>query len=128
MAEGARTRRRSGSEVKVSPVYPPMGAGIEVRPPRGKPECLVSGTRIHMVGVGGCGMRGAAAVLLRQGMKVSGSDKSASAELTQLSKGFRLTSASPRATCRTPVTSWCARPRSRIPTPSWSRPNDEGIR
>jgi UDP-N-acetylmuramate--alanine ligase len=31
-------------------------------------------------------MRGAAAVLLRQGMKVSGSDKSASAELTQLSE------------------------------------------
>jgi len=86
MAEGARTRRRSGSEVKVSPAYPPVGAGIEAHPPRGKPECLVPGTRIHMVGIGGCGMRGAAAVLLRRGMKVSGSDKSASAELTGLSE------------------------------------------
>lgn len=86
MSEGARTRLRSGSEVKVDPVYPPVGSGVKTRPPCGKPKCLEPGTKIHMIGIGGCGMRGAAAVLLRRGMKISGSDKSASTELTQLSE------------------------------------------
>jgi len=84
MSEGARTRQLSGSDVNTIPAYPPVGR-VETRVPRGPLTCLPPGTRIHMVGVGGCGMRGVAAVLLRRGMKVSGSDKSASADLTQLS-------------------------------------------
>ncbi|UCD27968.1 MAG: UDP-N-acetylmuramate--L-alanine ligase [Planctomycetota bacterium] len=35
---------------------------------------LSTGTRVHMIGIGGCGMCGAAAVLLRGGVLVSGSD------------------------------------------------------
>src|SRR5262249_8276006 len=33
------------------------------------------GQRVHLIGIGGCGMRGAAAVLLREGALVSGSDR-----------------------------------------------------
>lgn len=89
MAEGARTRRRYESTPVVGPGYPPVVANVEApsldevsdRPsiPR-----LHSSLRIHMVGIGGCGMRGAAAVLLRRGATVSGSDRSESAELQPL--------------------------------------------
>jgi UDP-N-acetylmuramate--alanine ligase len=41
-------------------------------------------TRIHMVGIGGSGMAGLAAVLLRRGARVSGSDSVASAVLSRL--------------------------------------------
>lgn len=40
--------------------------------------------RIHLVGVGGCGMSGLAAVLLRQGATVSGSDMQPSTALARL--------------------------------------------
>jgi len=45
---------------------------------------LQPGLKVHMVGIGGCGMRGAAAVLLRRGAVVSGSDRAESAELQPL--------------------------------------------
>jgi UDP-N-acetylmuramate--alanine ligase len=40
--------------------------------------------RIHMVGIGGCGMSGLAALLLRRGMRVSGSDMHPSAAVARL--------------------------------------------
>jgi len=43
--------------------------------------------RIHMVGVGGCGMSALAALLLRRGARVSGSDSRPSAELARLVEG-----------------------------------------
>jgi UDP-N-acetylmuramate--alanine ligase len=44
------------------------------------------GARVHLIGIGGCGMRGAAAVLLRAGAKVSGSDRSDSGALHRLAE------------------------------------------
>lgn len=40
--------------------------------------------RVHMVGIGGCGMSGLAALLKRRGTQVSGSDRAPSAVLEQL--------------------------------------------
>jgi UDP-N-acetylmuramate--alanine ligase len=40
--------------------------------------------KIHMVGIGGCGMSGLAAILLRRGARVSGSDAQASHDLARL--------------------------------------------
>jgi len=40
--------------------------------------------RVHMIGIGGCGMSGLAAMLLRCGARVSGTDARVSAELTRL--------------------------------------------
>lgn len=40
-------------------------------------ECHFRGQRVHFIGVGGCGMRGLAALLLREGAAVSGSDRKA---------------------------------------------------
>lgn len=42
--------------------------------------------RVHMVGIGGSGMAGLAAVLLRRGAQVSGSDRLASAALARLAE------------------------------------------
>lgn len=48
--------------------------------------------RIHFVGVGGCGMSGLAALMLRRGARVSGSDARASDELARLvERGARIT-------------------------------------
>ncbi len=41
---------------------------------------------MHLIGIGGCGMRGAALVLLRRGASVSGSDVAASGETNRLAK------------------------------------------
>lgn len=46
----------------------------------------ISGLRIHMIGIGGCGMSGAAAILLRSGAKVTGSDISAFDALAELER------------------------------------------
>ncbi len=43
-----------------------------------------AGKRIHLIGIGGCGMRGLAGVLLRCGARVSGSDRAGSRELRDL--------------------------------------------
>ncbi len=48
------------------------------------PSTLAAGMRVHMIGAGGCGMRGAAAVLLRRDVAVSGSDSQPSKELDAL--------------------------------------------
>ncbi len=45
-----------------------------------------AGLRVHMIGIGGCGMRGAARVLMRAGAKVSGSDRNQSGALVLLSE------------------------------------------
>lgn len=44
------------------------------------------GQHVHLIGIGGCGMRGAAAVLLREGAVVSGSDRSDSGALHRLAE------------------------------------------
>ncbi len=45
-----------------------------------------AGLRVHMIGIGGCGMRGAARVLMRAGATVSGSDRKESGALVLLSE------------------------------------------
>ncbi len=48
--------------------------------------------RVHMIGIGGTGMSGLAALLLRRGARVSGSDLTLSSELTRLAEsGARVT-------------------------------------
>lgn len=48
--------------------------------------------RVHMIGVGGCGMSGLAAILLRHGARVSGSDAKTSVEVIRLMEhGARVT-------------------------------------
>jgi len=42
------------------------------------------GLRVHLIGIGGCGMSGLAALLLRRGARVSGSDMRSSAALSRL--------------------------------------------
>ncbi|NLX23305.1 MAG: UDP-N-acetylmuramate--L-alanine ligase [Phycisphaerae bacterium] len=84
MTQSARTRRLSSGKLNAEALYPPVGAGDAAIPAAGPLTCPGSGSRVHMVGVGGCGMRGAAAVLLRRGVRVSGSDLSDSAELGAL--------------------------------------------
>ena len=69
-----------------------MGVLIEsAAPRRSQPrlrmrEIDFAGKRVHMIGIGGCGMRGAAAMLLRCGAKVSGSDRAPFVGLAALSE------------------------------------------
>ena len=86
MAKGAGTRRRSGCGVKAEPLYPAVGADGCERHTGGDGAWSPEGRRIHLIGIGGCGMRGAAAVLLRAGAKVSGSDRAESAALERLAE------------------------------------------
>ena len=44
------------------------------------------GQRVHLIGIGGCGMRGAAAVLMKEGAIVSGSDRVESGALQRLAE------------------------------------------
>jgi UDP-N-acetylmuramate--alanine ligase len=44
------------------------------------------GRRVHFVGIGGCGMRGLAAVLMREGAIVSGSDRQGSPHMDHLAE------------------------------------------
>ena len=48
------------------------------------PECPFKGQKVHFIGIGGCGMRGLAALLVREGAMVSGSDRTASPEAEYL--------------------------------------------
>jgi UDP-N-acetylmuramate--alanine ligase len=51
-----------------------------------------AGRRVHLIGIGGCGMRGAARVLLRRGAIVTGSDAAASDAIGDLlTAGARVT-------------------------------------
>ena len=89
MAEGARTRRRSDGKGVLSPDYPPVlvdsrSPATERAAPARKGPILGAGTRVHLVGIGGCGMRGAAAVLLRRGAVVTGSERSECPDLRPL--------------------------------------------
>ena len=84
MSQGARTRRRSGSGVKAGPLYPAVGVDKGLGPVVGDGVFSPAGCRIHMIGVGGCGMRGAAEVLLRAGAILSGSDRCDSEQLAGL--------------------------------------------
>ncbi len=68
------------------------GAGTRT-PSAGMPGAEIStgnwspkGVRVHLIGIGGCGMRGAAAVLLREGAIVSGSDRCDSSALHLLTE------------------------------------------
>mgnify|MGYP001181831624 CR=1 FL=1 len=81
MAISARTRGRK--EVVLAPLYPPVGTSKRAGS-RTEDIKLVAGMRVHMIGVGGCGMCGAAAVLNRRGARVSGSDRGRSAALDRL--------------------------------------------
>ncbi len=84
MLNGARTRRLRGSVVKVGPPLPPVNGqrdGAAVTP---QTAWSPIGSRVHMIGIGGCGMIGAAGVLLRRGASVTGSDRSESGALLRL--------------------------------------------
>ncbi len=48
------------------------------------PPCPFRGQRVHFIGIGGCGMRGLAAMLIREGAVVSGSDRQGSSSLEYL--------------------------------------------
>ena len=70
--------------VAVSSKRPRAGIGMS--------SAQIEKLRIHMVGIGGCGMSGLAALLLRRGARVSGSDVRPSRELTRLTeRGARVT-------------------------------------
>jgi UDP-N-acetylmuramate--alanine ligase len=66
-----------------------VGGNGNASGPAGRPagtneHWTARGQRVHLIGVGGCGMCGAAAVLQRRGALVSGSDRVDSAALTTL--------------------------------------------
>ena len=48
------------------------------------PQCPFRGQRVHFIGIGGCGMRGLAAMLIREGAVVSGSDRQGGPDLEYL--------------------------------------------
>jgi len=82
MSISAGTRR--SSEITSAPLYPPVGTKQRVGEAETEEFKLVAGMRVHMIGVGGCGMCGAAAVLSRRGAVVSGSDRGASTATDRL--------------------------------------------
>lgn len=100
MTRGAGTRRVTGSGNDIAPGYPPLrtceregaaaGAGVpsqasSVEQGGGHEQpWSPTGQRVHLIGIGGCGMCGAAAQLKRRGAAVSGSDRADSAVLHQL--------------------------------------------
>jgi len=86
MAQGAGTRRSSGRGAKVGPLYPAVGANKRIDAHRRDEVWSPVGCRVHMIGIGGCGMRGAAAVLLRAGAIVTGSDRCESGALLRLAR------------------------------------------
>lgn len=80
MPHSARTRDLSQRSV---PQYPVVDFS-DVRNAERKTPGPLAGRRVHMIGIGGCGMRGAAALLLRGQAIVSGSDWEASSALLRL--------------------------------------------
>jgi UDP-N-acetylmuramate--alanine ligase len=108
MDQGAGTRRLSdsGTQQSLSPAggngngngkSKGNGASVSLRrpvqaeagasaPAKSTPagHWSAQGKRVHLIGMGGCGMCGAAAMLQRRGAKVSGSDRSDSAALQAL--------------------------------------------
>ncbi|MHC4441327.1 MAG: UDP-N-acetylmuramate--L-alanine ligase [Planctomycetota bacterium] len=84
MPKSARTRNLSDTEVQRSAVYRSIASGKCDNASAGNSLFLSAGSRVHMIGIGGCGMCGAAAVLLRGSVVVSGSDRSGSKVLLRL--------------------------------------------
>lgn len=86
MSRGAGTRRLSGSVTRRSAGLPAVSlnspAGVPGRNGRWDP----TGQRIHLIGIGGCGMQGVAAILCRAGAVVSGSDRAESGALFRLAE------------------------------------------
>ncbi len=71
-----RLRGRHEREVMQTMRIAPPKPIVRTRPARPRPaQISFEGSVIHMVGVGGCGMRAAARLLLQCGARVSGSDQ-----------------------------------------------------
>jgi len=83
MSKSARTRHFNNG-IKNRPFYPAIGVDQSKNALFSETVFSAAGCRVHMIGIGGCGMCGAAAVLLRGGAVVSGSDRSESAVLKRL--------------------------------------------
>ncbi len=81
MAQGARTRRIPQTDA----VTPTVGIHPTIDLETGGAREFL-GKRVHLIGIGGCGMRGAALILMRRGASVSGSDASPSSEIARLVK------------------------------------------
>ena len=93
MSRSAGTRQMNNAAGKKATGLPPVQAHVQrasgcTAPgsPIGLPDIgwTAAGKRVHLIGVGGCGMCGAAAVLRRRAALVSGSDATDSAALMQL--------------------------------------------
>lgn len=78
MAQGARTRRIPQAEAGTPRTDHPSLASHVAKD--------YAGRRVHLVGIGGCGMRGAALMLLRRGAVVTGSDAKRSDATERLAK------------------------------------------
>lgn len=78
MAQGARKRRIRSADAVAPPITSSPKMNTRIRD--------FEGQHVHLVGIGGCGMRGAALVLMRRGASVTGSDSSASGEIAKLVK------------------------------------------
>ena len=86
MPKSARTCHNSDTEIKCNFVYPSINPNNRDDAPAGNDLSLAVGSRVHMIGIGGCGMCGAAAVLLRGSVVVSGSDRGGSKTLLNLAE------------------------------------------
>jgi len=73
----------------MSPIITSPAAEVLARLIHGEPEKL----RIHLVGIGGCGMSALAGLLLRRGARLSGSDQCLSRTITQLAEAGALITA-----------------------------------
>jgi UDP-N-acetylmuramate--alanine ligase len=74
-------------------VVGPSNTTTKTAPPQPNRDILpsVNQLRVHMIGIGGSGMSGLAALLLRRGAQVSGTDRCASDELARLAeRGARI--------------------------------------
>lgn len=69
-----------------APGIRPPGDSVDPRIRRRMREIVFQGRRVYMIGIGGCGMLGAAGLLLRCGAIVSGSDRRAFEGLGSLNK------------------------------------------
>jgi UDP-N-acetylmuramate--alanine ligase len=81
MAQGARTRRIPQPDA----VTPTVGLHPTISLGSAGPKDFL-GKRVHLIGIGGCGMRGAALILMRRGAIVTGSDAASSGEIARLVK------------------------------------------
>ncbi|GMV98006.1 MAG: UDP-N-acetylmuramate--L-alanine ligase [Phycisphaerae bacterium] len=85
MSSSAGSRRSAVHGIGSTLVISPVAVG-PIRRADVEGSKLVAGMNVHMIGVGGCGMCGAAALLQRRGARVSGSDRAASPALRRLAE------------------------------------------